>query len=101
MKKKKVIESCFPLLVKDMKEGEVRNILNSSTLNGSQVKGNLFEHGTRAEALIVTDTCIFWEIRALLDLFARLGVVLLAMKISVLLYPPVVLLYHHPSFFFF
>lgn len=56
--KKKVIESCFPLLVKDMKEGEVRNILNSSTLNGSQVKGNLFEHGTRAEALIVTDTCI-------------------------------------------
>lgn len=42
-----------------------------------------------------------WEIRALLDLFARLGVVLLAMKISVLLYPPVVLLYHHPSFFFF
>lgn len=58
MKKKEVIESCFPLLVKDMKEGEVRNILNSSTLNGSQVKGNLFEHGTRAEALIVTDTCI-------------------------------------------
>lgn len=33
--KKKVIESCFFLFVKDMKEGEVRNILNFLILNGS------------------------------------------------------------------